>query len=96
MKTRKVILAKCLRKAYETDVRAGLAITPAQVLKMAEQGIPVTAQMNSALVDGHLGSDFNIALEERRGIDMATIWQNEMSSRKKIKGVPDSSFTVNS
>ena len=92
---KKVILARCKRRPTETDVRSGLSVTPAQVLKMAEQGIPISAQMNTALSDGHTGSDFNIPLEERRGIDMADIWQQEMTSRKKLKNAHGKGEVVN-
>ena len=85
MRKKNIRLATCKRKLGERQVRGGLAITPAQVLKMAEQGLPVTAQMNANMVDGHVKSDFNIPLEERRGIDMAQIWQEEHTSRKKLK-----------
>ena len=85
MKINKNIFASCKRKDSETPVRNGLAVTPSQVLKMSEAGLPVSAQLQYQMVEGHTGSDWNLGIEERRGIDMAQVWQESKSARKRLK-----------
>ena len=85
MKIKNNKFASCKRKVSETAVRNGLAVTPSQVLKMAEAGLPVSAQLQYQMVEGHTGSDWNLGIEERRGIDMAQVWQESKSARKRLK-----------
>lgn len=85
LKNKKTVFATCKRRVGEAVVHNGLAITPSQVLKMAEQGLPVTAQLQYQMVEGHEGSDWNLGIEERRGIDMAQVWQESKSARKRLK-----------
>lgn len=77
-------LCTARRKSGEMIVQNNLALTPADVLKMAESGIPASSQMQSAMIDGHTGTDWNIPLEERRGVDIADMWQESMNIRKKF------------
>ena len=85
MKMKNNKFASCKRKVSETAVRNGLAVTPAQVLKLAEAGLPVSAQLQYQMVEGHTGSDWNIGADERRGVDMAQVWQEQKSARKRLK-----------
>lgn len=85
MKTCRRKFASCKRRIGETVVQNGLSVTPSDVLKMAESGIPASAQMNSLMIDGHTGSDWNIPLEERRGIDIAQMWQASNDIRAKFR-----------
>lgn len=86
--------ACCKRRIGEAIVQNDLAMTPSDVLKMAESGIPASAQMVSQMVDGHLGSDWSLNLEDRRGIDIAQMWQESMDSRKRIKSASDAAKPV--
>lgn len=83
------VYANCKRRRGETPVQNGLAVSPADVLKMAEAGIPASAQMNSRMIDGHSGSDWNVPLEERRGVDIAAMWQESRNIRKKFAQAHD-------
>lgn len=86
----------CKRLRGEAVVQNGLAVTPSQVLKMAESGIPASAQMNSRMIDGHTGSDWNIPLEERRGVDIAQMWQESQNVRAKFRKAHEAGQIVNS
>lgn len=88
--------ASCKRRKGETVVQNGLAVTPSQVLKMAEAGIPASAQMNSQMIDGHTGSDWNVPLEERRGVDIAQMWQESRDIRAKFRKAHEAGQVVNS
>lgn len=84
MKRTRHPFSRCLRYRGETPVQNGLAVTPAQVLSMAEQGLPISAQMQSAMIDGHTHSDWSVPLEEQRGVDIAQMWQASRSIRDKF------------
>lgn len=88
--------ASCKRHLGETIVQNGLAVTPSDVLRMAEQGIPASAQMNSQMIDGHSGSDWNVPLEERRGVDIAQMWQESRDIRAKFRKAHEAGQVVNS
>ena len=70
----------------KNPVKSHLAITPAQMDTAREQGIPITPNnVNPDLIqDGTTNPQFEIELERQRGIDVAELWQNAESSRKKL------------
>lgn len=71
----------------KNPVKSHLAITPAQMDKAREQGVPITpSNINPDLVqDGTTNPQFEIELERQRGVDIAELWQNAESSRKKLR-----------
>lgn len=71
----------------KNPVQSNLALTPAQMDRCREQGVPITPQnINPDLIqDGTTNPQFEIELERQRGVDVAELWQNAESSRKKIK-----------
>lgn len=88
--------AHCKRQRGESIVQNGLAVTPSDVLRMAERGIPASAQMNTQMIDGHTGSDWNVPLEERRGVDIAQMWQESQNVRTKFRKAHENGQVVNS
>lgn len=86
MKQCRLNFCHAVRKFGEQIVQNGLAITPADVLRSAEAGVPVASMMNSSnFSDGHTGSDFDIPLNDRRGIDIGHLWQEQMNAREKFR-----------
>lgn len=86
MKKCRINFCSALRHEGEQIVQNGLAMTPSDVLRSAEAGIPVSAQMNASFFDdGHFGSDWNLDLNDRRGVDIGHLWQEQMSSRQKMR-----------
>lgn len=77
-------------KFYEqkdrNPVKSHLAITPAQMDNARVQGIPITpSNVNPDLIqDGTTNPQFEIELERQRGVDVAELWQNAESSRKRL------------
>lgn len=72
----------------DTPVQPGLALTPSQMQRMSEKGIPVSAQTNDALFyDGDVRPSFDVPLDLQRGIDVATMWQKRQDIRAKHKKV---------
>lgn len=96
MKTIRHKFACCKRRKGETFVYDGLSVTPSQVLKMAESGIPASAQMNSSMIEGHSGTDWNLPIEERRGVDIAQLWQESRNARDKFRKAHEVGEVVNS
>ena len=75
----------------DSPVQSGLSLTPAEMWHMAEQGKPITSGMLSddyfddGLPSKDLKFDDGVPLERKRGIDVADVWQQSMSAKKKIK-----------
>lgn len=64
--------------------KPGLALTPAQIAKMSEQGIPITTQMSDQFFDGTLNPSFDIPLEEQRGVDINDVWNASKTAKARI------------
>ena len=79
----------------KNPVKSHLAITPAQMDTAREQGVPITSNnVNPDLIqDGTTNPQFEIELERQRGVDIAELWQNAESSRKKINSFKKQSQT---
>lgn len=81
----KRIFAHCKRAKGEMVVQNGLAVTPSQAMALAKQGLPSNGLNASLFTEGHTGSDFELALDERRGVDVATIWQETQNLKSKFR-----------
>lgn len=77
--------SKPRRRPDELKVTNGLAVTPSQMMKMARQGVPVTAQNEQNFYDGDTNVSWSIAPEKLRGVDPADLWTQSMTARKKIR-----------
>lgn len=69
----------------EINTQSGLAITPARMAEMVNQGIPVsTDNASGQFYDGIPMPSFDIPIDQKRGVDMAQIWQAQKSARSHI------------
>lgn len=69
------------------SVQNDLAITPAQMLRMTEQGIPVTPANMSAsaqLFEGTPTESWVIPADMLRGADMADAWNAQQDARRSV------------
>lgn len=89
-------LCTCRRRRGESVVQNGLAVTPSDVLRMAENGIPASAQMNSSFFDGSQKPGWDVPLEERRGVDIAQMWQSSKDIKQKFRDAHARGEVVNS
>lgn len=87
-------LANCKRRKNEEIVQNGLALTPAQILKMAEAGIPASSANNPNLVDGSKENNWIVPIEERRGIDMADLWNERQDIKQRFVNAHSKSVSV--
>lgn len=85
-KSKKQVVATCRYRHGEEVVKSGLALTPSQMMKMSEHGIPVSAQLNDSLFyDGTENPTWDVPLDLARGIDVAELWAENKSIRAKFK-----------
>lgn len=74
------------RQADELPVQRGLAVTPAQMLVMAQEGIPISSQGAEYMYDdGQRTVDFVPPLERQRRVEIGDLWENQMDIRKKAR-----------
>lgn len=81
--------SRSARSAHIVDngfekVVPGLSVSPSQMAKMAERGIPISAQSSDAFFDGVSNPSFDIPIEDRRGIDVNAVWNAQQDARKRI------------
>lgn len=74
---------------HENPVQRGLAYTPSQMLRMTEQGRPVSSQnipedMWSDTDYTH-NSDFSLNPSEMRGSTMSACWEVQQDARKAFR-----------
>lgn len=66
-------------------VQSGLALTPAQVDKMARDGMPVELGSDTTFAPSEiLGDTFDVSAAHERGATLASVWQAEQDSRKSV------------
>lgn len=82
--------ANCKRHGDDLPVQSGLAVTPRQMMEMAEQGIPISS-VNAEFMydDGTRTLAFEPPLERQRRVELGDLWENEMDTRKKTKKLYD-------
>ena len=81
--------ASCKRTSSDIPVQGGLAITPAQMQRMAEKGIPVSSQnLDGCFYDGDTRPSWDVPLDMQRGIDVAQMWQERKDIAAKLRSAP--------
>lgn len=86
-KPRREVFSRPRRRDDEEQVQTGLALTPAQIEKMVNSGIPI-AEHNLGLVydEGYNALDFTPPLEYTRGIDhLGDLWEAQEKFKKQLK-----------
>lgn len=60
------------------------AVTPAQMLELAKQGIPISSQ-TAPIEEGKTQISWEIPLDQRKHVDAAELWQQQQEIRDKVK-----------
>lgn len=68
----------------ELPVKAGLSVTPSQMMDLTQRGLSVSNSNNLLFVDGVLEPSFDIPINERRGVDVNDVWNAQVDSRRKL------------
>lgn len=83
-----MVLSRCKRKSYETAVQNGLGVTPADMARLTQQGVPISSNnLGVTYQEGVKNSDFTVPAEYCRAVDIADLWNMKMSSRQRAKDV---------
>lgn len=85
------IFSKPRRLENEEQVQSGLALTPSEMMEMANKGVPITPQNFDGLQydEGYSKLDFDVPIEYRRGIDIGDCWEAEMDAKARLKSAKD-------
>lgn len=74
------------RRPDELPVQRGLAVTPAQMLEMAQAGIPISSVSAEFMYDdGQRTVAFEPPMERMRRVEIGDLWENQMDIRKKTR-----------
>ncbi|QXN75257.1 hypothetical protein [Microvirus mar52] len=66
-------------------VKAGLAYSPAMVMEATEQGIAVSgANIDAMFFDGTDNPSFDLATDQRRGVDANDVWNASREARARL------------
>lgn len=98
MKNRKSKLNFFVNRISEFDevTVPDLAITPAQMLAMAEKGIPIANHhLNQLYTDGEVNPSWEIDMDRQRGTDVVQLWEHNKTVKEKIKKAYKESITNN-
>lgn len=79
--------SKARRTEDDPIVQNGLAITPADMNKMLQAGVPISAQMNAHFNDDSpaQANDWTVGIQDMRGVDAAEVFEASMDAKSKIK-----------
>lgn len=67
-------------------VQNGLSLTPAEMLKLSEQGIPISSHFDdSKFYDGDSKPLNGIDFLDQRGIDVVDAWNHQKDSRRNLR-----------
>lgn len=75
----------------DNPVISGLSLEPSEMWAMMQQGKPISAYMLSddLFDDGLPSSELNVSdgvpIHRQRGVDVASIWQNDRTIRRKLR-----------
>lgn len=79
---------------YE-PVQSNLSVTPAEMLKMAELGHPISAQsLGMESYDGYKDIDFDVPLEHQRGVDITDMFMSRQDAKRKLKMAIEQSHDI--
>lgn len=77
------------RSKSDVIVQSGLAMTPSQMQRLSERGIPVSSQnLEGMFYDGDSRPSWDVPLDQQRGIDVATMWQKRKDIAAKLRSAP--------
>lgn len=75
----------CVRRVTDVRVEPNMSVSPAEMMRLTENGVAVSAQSNAMFNDGVVNPSWDIPLDRQRGVDPADMWQSMMDIRKKAK-----------
>lgn len=77
-------LAHAKRSIEDVPVKGDLAVTPAQMARMAANGVAISSQLASDFHDGEVNPSFEIPIGQVRGMDIVDYWEAQKVARKHV------------
>lgn len=77
-------LANAKRKLVDLPVKGDLAVTPAQMQRMAANGVAISSQLAGDFHDGEVNPSFEIPIGQMRGMDIVDYWEAQKVARKHV------------
>lgn len=78
-------LCNIKRKPDELPVKDGLAITPSDMFRMQQQGLPITTANSALGYTGEKNPSWDVELDRCRGADVADLWQASKTIHEKVR-----------
>lgn len=72
------------RSFDDAVVKDGLVVTPSEMARKVDLGIPVSVSTSDTFYDGDLNPTWDVPLERTRGVDPATLWNEQKNIRSKF------------
>lgn len=70
----------------EIPVVGNLALTPTQMLKMQEKGIPISSHnFVNEYYDGDFNCSWDVPLDRQRGVDINDMWNHSENVKRGVK-----------
>lgn len=79
------IVAQRVDPSCFTPVVNNLAVTPSDMHKLTERGIPINSTNNEQFIDGTLNCTFDVPIERCRGVEAVDVWLAQCDARKKFR-----------
>lgn len=79
-------VVNCRRFDDEEIVQNGLAVTPSQMLELAQKGVPISPNnLGLGFEEGVSDLDFEPPLNYRRGVDLGDLFEAREDVKSKVK-----------
>lgn len=76
--------AQCHRQLHEAKVNGDMAVTPADIERLAKQGIPVSVPNANSFLPSDASDGWSVPPEFQSDMDRNTAWELEQSARAKV------------
>ena len=82
----KVVLSTCKSREDELKTQPNLSYTTGEMFDMWKRGVPISNEHAATkFFDGSKDCTFEIPLTDRRGIDVADVWEAQQAARSKFR-----------
>lgn len=78
-------LAHAKRSIDDVPVKGDLAVTPAQMQRMAANGVAISSQLAGDFHDGEPNPSFDVPVGQVRGMDIVDYWEAQKVARRNVK-----------
>lgn len=84
LKARPCKVCYCSSESAFQPTQNGLALTPSDVKRCVDSGIPVTTANANMFIEGVENPSTNLPVDELRGCDIVDAWEASRSAKSKL------------